>query len=80
MGVPVAPSDVPPDHAGLFGVAGVVGAVKGEVAQRGELRLDSVQPGRVGRHVGELDVVRRRPVPDPGVGAELTAQPAEVTA
>lgn len=68
MGVPIAPGDVAPDHAGLFDVAGVVSAVEGEVAQRGELRLDAVQPGRVGRHVGELGVVRRRPVTNPGVG------------
>jgi hypothetical protein len=38
----VAPDDVPADHAGLLGVAGVVGAVEGEVAQRGELRFDAV--------------------------------------
>jgi hypothetical protein len=36
----IAPDDVPADHAGLLGVAGVVGTVQREVPQRGELRLD----------------------------------------
>jgi hypothetical protein len=40
VGVVVAPDDVPADHAGLFLVAGMVGPVEREVAQRGELRLD----------------------------------------
>ena len=35
--VPGPPGDVAADHAGLPGVAVVVGAVQGEVAQRGEL-------------------------------------------
>jgi hypothetical protein len=34
--VVVAPDDVPADHAGLFVVAGVVGAVEREVPQGGE--------------------------------------------
>ena len=38
----VAPGDVPADHAGLFPVAGVVGAVQGEVPQGRELRLYAV--------------------------------------
>jgi hypothetical protein len=42
VGVVVAPDDVPADHAGLLGVAGVVGAVQREVPQRCELRLDAV--------------------------------------
>ena len=42
VGVVVAPDDVPADHAGLFLVAGVVGAVQREVPQRGELGFDSV--------------------------------------
>jgi hypothetical protein len=42
VGVAVAPYDVPADHAGLFLVAGVVGAVEREVARRGELRFDAV--------------------------------------
>ena len=42
VGVVVAPDDVPADHAGLLLVAGVVGAVEGEVPQRRELRLDAV--------------------------------------
>src|SRR5207249_8093087 len=63
VGVVVAPDDVPADHAGLLLVTGVVGAVEGEVAQRGELGFDAVQPGGVGRGVGDLGVVRRRPPP-----------------
>jgi hypothetical protein len=42
VGVVVPPDDVPADHAGLFLVAGVVGAVEREVPQRRELRLDAV--------------------------------------
>src|SRR5262249_46244288 len=42
VGVVVAPDDVPAGHAGLFLVAGVVGAVEREVAQGGELGLDPV--------------------------------------
>lgn len=61
----VPPNDVAADHAALGLVAGVVGAVEGEVTQGGELGLDPVQPGAVGRGVGDLDVVRRRPRPDP---------------
>jgi len=38
VGVVVAPDGVPADHAGLFLVAGVAGAVEREVPQRGELR------------------------------------------
>ena len=45
VGVVVAPDDVSADHAALFFVGGVVGAIEGEVAQRGELCLDAVQPG-----------------------------------
>jgi hypothetical protein len=40
--VVVAPDDVAADHAGLLLVGGVVGAVEGEVAQRGELGFDAV--------------------------------------
>ena len=39
VGVVVAPDDVPADHAGLFFVAGVVGAVEREVPQGRELGL-----------------------------------------
>jgi hypothetical protein len=38
----VAPDDVAADHAALLFVGGVVGAVEGEVPQRGELGLDAV--------------------------------------
>ena len=61
VGVAVPPGDVAADHAGLVVVAGVVGAVQGEVAQRLELGLDPVQPRRIGRGVGQLDVVGCRP-------------------
>src|SRR6266568_5126212 len=60
----VCPVDVAADHAGLLLVAGVVGAVEGEVPQRGELGLDAVQPGRIRRGVGDLDVIRGCPLSD----------------
>src|SRR3954469_20238979 len=68
-GVPVPPGDVAADHAGLLAVGRVIGAVEGEVAQGGELRLDAVEPGAVERGVGELDVGRRRPAADPVIAA-----------
>ena len=67
VGVVVAPDDVPADHAGLFLVAGVIGAVKREVAQCRELCFYAVQPRRIRRRIGDLGVVRRRPGPDPVV-------------
>ena len=42
-GVGVAPADVAADHPGLSGVAGLIGAVESEVAQRLELGFDPVQ-------------------------------------
>src|SRR4051794_32630635 len=57
FGAGVAPAQVVGDGGALFGVAGVVGAVQGEVAQRGELGLDPVQPRGVGRQEHQLDVV-----------------------
>ena len=42
VGVVIAPDDVPADHAGLLLMGGVVGAVQGEIAQRGELCLHAV--------------------------------------
>ena len=42
VGVVVTPDDVAADHAGLLFVGEVVGAVEGEVPQRGELRLYAV--------------------------------------
>ena len=65
----VPPSDVATDHVGLFVMVLVVSAVKGEIAQGGEVALDPVEPAGVGRHVGELDVVGLGPGPDPFVGA-----------
>ena len=64
-------------------VAGVVGAVQGEVAQRLELGLDPVQPRGVGRGVGELDVVGGRPlghsrvIAGRQVGAEVVQHDAQ---
>ena len=66
-GIAVPPGDVAADHAGLLGMAGVIGAVQGKVAQRGELGLDPVQPGGIGGYIGQLDVVGRRPLADPRV-------------
>ena len=42
VGVVVAPDDVPADHARLFLMAGVVGAIEREVPQGRELGLDRV--------------------------------------
>ena len=42
VGVVIAPDDVPADHAGLFFVAGVVGAVERKVPQRRELGFYAV--------------------------------------
>jgi hypothetical protein len=77
--VVVAPDDVPADHAGLFLVAGVVGAVEREVTQRRELRFYAVQPGRIRRRIGDLGVFRRRPGSDPGVFGRAQVR-AEVVA
>jgi hypothetical protein len=41
----------------------MIGAVQGEVAQRGELRLDPVQMTGVGWSIGKLDVVGSSPAP-----------------
>src|SRR4051812_40466650 len=65
----VPPGDVAADHPGLFAVGLVVGAVEGEVAQCGELRLDPIEPGAVERRGGDLDVVRGCPAAYPGIGA-----------
>ena len=67
-GVMIAPGDVTADHPRLLPVTAVIGVVEGEVAQTGELGLDTVQPGTVIRNVGEFDVVGRRPGPDPTAG------------
>jgi hypothetical protein len=76
VGVVVAPDDVTADHAALLLVSGVVGAVEGDVAQGRELRLDAVQPGRICRCIGDLDVVRLGPGPDPAVlaGGQVRAE------
>jgi hypothetical protein len=45
----------------LGGVVGVVTAAEGEVADRGELALDPVQPGCVGGRVDQFDIVGQTP-------------------
>ena len=65
--MPVPPGDVAADHAGLVGVAVVVGAVENEVVQYGELSFDSNQPRAVERDVSQLDVVLGGPLSDPSV-------------
>jgi len=74
--VAVAPADVAADRASLLFVCGVVGAVEGEVAQAGELRLDAVEPARVERHVDEFDVVGVGVVADArvGLGGQVRAE------
>jgi hypothetical protein len=62
--VAVPPGDVAADHAGLLAVAGVVGAVQGEGAQRAALGLDAVEPGGIGGHIGQLGVVGLCPLAD----------------
>src|SRR5918993_4227600 len=47
LGALVVPAEVAGDRGFPGGVAGVAAAVEGEVAQRGELGLDPVQPGGV---------------------------------
>jgi hypothetical protein len=62
--VAVTPDDAAADHAALLLVAGMVGAVEGEVTQGGELGFYPVEPGTIGGGVGDLDIVRLRPGPD----------------
>lgn len=70
LGACVAPADVGGDRGVLLGVAAVVGAIEGEVEQRGELGPDPVQPGSIGRQEHQLDPVGRRPTCGcPGGGA-----------
>ena len=56
-GVAVPPGDVAADHAALLAVGGVVGAVEGELAQRGELAFKAVHPRGVRGRAGDLDVL-----------------------
>ena len=50
----------------------MVGAVEGEVAQGGEVALDPIQVRGVRWHVGQLDIVRCRPVADGNPDAEAS--------
>lgn len=63
FGVLVTPADVGADRVVLLAVAAVVGAAECEVPQRGELALDAVQPGRVGRQEHQFHVVADAPFP-----------------
>lgn len=63
-GALVLPADVAGDRALLSAVTGVVDAVESEVAQRGELALNPVQPLRVARSEHQLDAVGRAPLRD----------------
>jgi hypothetical protein len=65
FGLAVAPGDIAADLAALFLVGAVVGAIEGEVEQGVELGFDAVEPRAVGRGVGDVDVVRPRPRPNP---------------
>ena len=60
----VPPGDVAADHAVLFAVGGVVGAVQGELAQRGELTLNAVHPRAVRGRAGDLGVAGGGPGAD----------------
>jgi hypothetical protein len=60
------PSGVDLQLAGQDGVVGVVRGAHHERAQRTELGLDRVGPGRVGRGETQLDLVPGRPGPDGG--------------
>jgi len=65
MCIAVPPDDVAADHGCLLPVAGVIGAVESEVAECLELGLDPVEPGGVGRRVGQFDVVGLGPLGHP---------------
>jgi hypothetical protein len=67
VAVAVAPAHVAGDRGFLSGVAAIVAAVEGEVADRGELALDPVQPRGVAGCVNQLDVVGRAPRDDLGL-------------
>ena len=65
-GVGVAPAQVGLQPAGQRRMVGVVRGAHRERAQRPELGLDRVGPGRVGRGEAQLDLVARGPGPDGG--------------
>ena len=66
--MPVAPPQISSDGSFLHSVGRVVAAVKGEVAQCGELALNPVQPRGVAGRVVQLDPVSAAPVGDLGLG------------
>jgi hypothetical protein len=64
--VGVAPAQIVLQLAGQHGVVGMVRGAHHERAQRPELGLDRVGPGRVGRGEAQLDLVAGGPGPDGG--------------
>ena len=61
MAMPVTPAEIASDGSLLGSVGGVVTAVESEVAQRGELALDPVQPRGVAGRVDQFDLVISAP-------------------
>ncbi len=60
----VSPPEIAPNRAHLFLVIGIIDTGQRELAQRGEMALDPVEPGGIRRGVDEFHVVRRRPILD----------------
>ena len=60
----VTPAQIGVEASGEHYVAGVVGVVEHEVAQRTEMTFDGIGPGAVGRGEAQLDAVLGAPVPD----------------
>jgi hypothetical protein len=69
----VPPGEVTGDPPAPVLVRGVIGPADRELLERGEVRLDGVEPTGVGRGVDRLDVVRghERPQTDVLVGAQV---------
>jgi len=65
-GVGVAPAQVSLELAGQHGVAGMIRGTHDKGAQRTELRLDRIGPGRVCRREAQLHVLPPGPAPDGG--------------
>lgn len=63
----IVPGDGAADHRVLLFVGLVVGTVRCEVVQGGEVTRETIEEAGSCRHPGQLDIVRRRPVPDRAV-------------